>query len=73
MEIQRTNEKCRHLRSPQAVLVGIGKPGTMTMAEILTEIGNIEDFLTKIGNIEDFLTKIGKVDDIDKNRQGRKF
>ena len=53
--------------------MGIGKPKTVAMTEILTEIGNIEDFLTKIGNIEDFLTKIGKVDDIDKNRQGRKF
>ena len=61
------------MRSPQAVLVGIGKPKTVAMTEILTEIGNIEDFLTKIGNIEDFLTKLGKVDDIDKNRQGRKF
>ena len=56
MEIQR--------RKVQALaLVGIGKPGTVAMTEILTEIGNIEDFLTKIG----------KVDDIDKNRQGRKF
>ena len=40
------------------MLVGIGKPGTMAMAEILTKIGNLEDVDVKKARLE-ILTKIG--------------
>ena len=57
------------MRSPQAVLVGIGKPGTTAMAEILTKIGKVEDVDVKKARLE-ILKKVGKVRNFDKNRPG---
>ena len=57
------------MRSPLAVLVGIGKPGTTAMAEILTKIGNVEDVDVKKARLE-ILKKVGKVRNFDKNRPG---
>ena len=48
--------------------MGIGKPGTMAMAEILTKIGKVEDVDVK-ARLE-ILKKVGKVRNFDKNRPG---
>ena len=49
--------------------MGIGKPGTMAMAEILTKIGKVEDVDVKKARLE-ILKKVGKVRNFDKNRPG---
>ena len=51
------------------MLVGIGKPGTVAMTEILTKIGNVEDVDVKKARLE-VLKKVSKVRNFDKKRPG---